>query len=192
MCFRQEGILHSQCTQNIFSPLFISEVTAMNTAMYERQRIYRWIGRNRENQMWTGSLEGAYWDWLYFSVWFDSLCVGIAYKRTSHRKGQRMSVSDSMGLIRQAFREKKQCSVLRVWAKKPFNFHLKHPGINLCSAYLKLNFPGADTKTVSHRVLKPADTDRQLRVFLKIFLMLTTEWLPNILFFKSTICLHKF
>lgn len=96
----------------------------MNTAMYERQRIYKWLGKNRENEMWTGSLKGIYWDCLYFNVWFDSLCVGIAYKRTSHRKGHKMSVSDSMGLIWQAFREKTVFCVKGV-GRKPLKFSIK-------------------------------------------------------------------
>ena len=94
----------------------------MNTAMYERKRIYKWIGRNRENEMWTRSLEGIYWDSLYFSVWFDSLCVGIVYKSTSHRKGQKTSMSDSMGLIWQAFREKIVFCVKDVGRKTPYIF----------------------------------------------------------------------
>lgn len=96
----------------------------MNTAMYERQRIYNWTGRNRENEMWTGSLEGIYWDCLYFYVWFDSLCVGIAYKTNSHRKGQKMSVSDSIVLIWQAFREKVVFCVKGV-GRKALKFSVK-------------------------------------------------------------------
>lgn len=139
---------------------------ALNTAMYERQRIYKWIGRNRENEMWTGSLKRIYCYCLYFNVWFDSLYARISYKGTSQRKGQKMSVSDSKGLIWQAFREKIVFCVKSV-GRKPLKISLKTSWVSFCSANLKLNL----MENVSHGTLKPDDKNTdEIKRFCKAIL----------------------
>lgn len=116
--------------------------------------------------MWTGSLEGAYWDWLYFSVWFDSLCMGIAYKRTSHRKGQKMSVSDSMGLIRQAFREKTVFCVMGV-GKKPLKFSVKTSWDKSVLCRSKAELPWSRCKTRFSQGIKTCWYWQAIKSFLR-------------------------